>query len=261
MAEAATAGFPTFESFKSWFEEKTSSHPFKTGERMGRFYDDFFQGKVAVEFLREYACQYYIFIQLTNANVTWALLNHVDLWRRHPDLYNIVAAKIGSELCDPAPGGHGRTYIKYAQYLGLKREDLLFARPIPEIEIQFNTALAYRTQRPAQTAVRWMLEGFVGYFVKRWRDTLRDRYGFPDDVLEYFDLHIAADLGEHGPEGEMLLKKLYGLGLVEEADYPGMLLQVERAVAGTRPGSQTFSWQEVLYERYTLNSLQSHGAN
>jgi len=40
---------------------------------------------------------------------------------------------------------------------------------------------------------------------------------------------------------------------VEEADYPGMRLQVERAVAGTRPGSQTFSWQDVLYERYLQN--------
>ena len=242
--------FPTFASFKVWFDEKTQAHPFKTGRGMGRFYDDFFLGQVSLDFLKEYARQYYIFIQMTNANVTWALLNHLDLWRRYPDLYNIVAAKIGSELCDPGPGGHGRTYVKYARYLGLKDEELLHARPIPEIEFQFNTALLYRTQSPAQTAVRWMLEAFVGYFVKRWRDTLHDRYGFPDGVLEYFDLHVQADLEEHGPEGEMLLAKLYGLGLVREQDYPGMRLQVERAVEGTRPGSQTFSWQDALYERY-----------
>ncbi len=32
--------FPTFESFKSWFDEKTKNHPFKTGKERGRFYDD-----------------------------------------------------------------------------------------------------------------------------------------------------------------------------------------------------------------------------
>ncbi len=244
------AKFSTFESFKSWFAAKTESHPFKTGVGMGRFYDEFFLGRVPAEFLKEYAKQYYIFIQMTNANVTWALLNHLDLWRRHPDLYSIVAAKIGSELCDPAPGGHGRTYLKYARYLGLKDEELRHSRPIPEIEFQFNGALAYRSQSPAQTAVRWMLEAFVGYFVKRWRDTLHDRYDFPDDVLEYFDIHIQADLEEHGPEGEMLLAKLYRLGLVHEEDYSGMRMQVERAVEGRRPGSQTFSWQDALYDRY-----------
>jgi hypothetical protein len=51
--------FPTFKSFKSWFDEKTKSHPFKTGKERGRFYDDFAQGKVPRDFLKEYAKQYY----------------------------------------------------------------------------------------------------------------------------------------------------------------------------------------------------------
>lgn len=242
--------FPTFESFQVWFHEKTQDHPFKTGRGLGRFYQDFLDGKVPFEFLKEYAKQYYIFIQMTNASVTWTLLNYLDLWRRHPDLYDIVAAKIGSELSDPAPGGHGRTYIKYARYIGVRDEELVNSRPIPELEVAFNSALVYRSQSPAQTAVRWMLEGFVGYILKHWRDALHKKYGIPDDILEYFDLHVEADLGEHGPEGEMMLQKLYKLGMVEEEDYAGMRGQVERSIEGSHRGSQFASWPDVLYGRY-----------
>lgn len=242
--------FPTFESFKVWFSDKTKDHPFKTGRNLGRFYHDFLGGEVPREFLKEYAKQYYIFIQMTNANVTWTLLNYIDLWRRHPDLYEIVAAKMGSELSDPAPGGHGRTYLKYARYIGVKDEELFNSRPIPELEVAFNSALAYRSQSPAQTAVRWMLEGFVGYILGHWRNTLHEKYEIPDDALEYFDLHVEADLEEHGPEGEMMLQKLYKLGLVTEEDYGGMRGQVERSVEGARRGSQFASWPDVLYSRY-----------
>ena len=236
-------GFSNFESFKAWFEEATKDHPFKTGRQLGRFHQDFSAGKVPRKFLQEYAKQYYIFIQMTNAYVTYTLLNYIDLWRKHPDLYEIVAAKMGSELSDPAPGGHGRTYLKYAHFLGVKDEELLNSRPIPELEVAFNSALVYRSQSPAQTAVRWMLEGFVGYFLKHWRDTLHGKYGIPDDALEYFDLHVAADLGEHGPEGAMMLEKLYKLGMVREEDYPGMRGQVERRTERT-------SWADVLYSRF-----------
>jgi hypothetical protein len=69
-------------------------------------------------------------------------------------------------------------------------------------------------------------------------------------MLEYFDIHVAADLEEHGPEGEMLLAKLYGLGLVKEEDYPGMRIQVERAVQGDTLASRTSSWPETLYQSY-----------
>jgi pyrroloquinoline quinone (PQQ) biosynthesis protein C len=122
------------------------------------------------------------------------------------------------------------------------------------MEIAFNSALVYRSQSPAQTAVRWMLEGFVGYLLKHWRDTLHEKYGIPDDALEYFDLHVEADLGEHGPEGEMMLEKLYKLGMVREEDYAGMRGQVERSVDGTaRGGSQFSSWPDVLYAGYSAS--------
>ncbi len=255
--ESAELKFSTFESFKGWFDDTTQEHPFKTGHKLGRFYQEFFAGKVPVDFLREYVKQYYIFIQMTNASVTWALVNHIDLWRRNPDLYDIVASKMGSELADPAPGGHGRTYLKFTRYLGVADEALRSARPIPETEAAFNTAQVYRSQSPVQTAVRWMLEGFVGYILKHWRDTLHTKYGVPDEMLEYFDLHVEADLREHGPEGALMLQKLYTLGIVKETDYAGMRMQVERLVTSHR-GSQFSSWPDVLYERYVQENSPVH---
>ncbi len=52
--------FSTFESFRGWLHEKTANHPFKTGRNRGGFRDDFAQEKVPIDFLKEYAKQYYI---------------------------------------------------------------------------------------------------------------------------------------------------------------------------------------------------------
>src|SRR5688500_2218727 len=163
--------FPTFESYRDWFDEKTREHPLKTG-KLGRFYDDFSQGKTPNGLLREYAKQYYIFIQMTNASGAWTLVRHLDLWRKHPDLYDIVAAKMGEELADPGPGGHGRTCLKYARDLGMKDDELFQAKPLPEIGVRFNQIGSNRSSGPVHTAVSWMLEGFVGFDLKFWRDTL-----------------------------------------------------------------------------------------
>ena len=249
--EARGLKFPTFESFKAWFDEKTKDHPLKTG-KLGRLYEEFVQGKVPIGLLQEYAKQYYIFIQMTNAGGTWTLVRHMDLWRKYPDLYDIVACKMGEELADPGPGGHGRTYVKYARYIGLKDEELFNAKPIPEMEVRFNQSGVSRSTRPVMTGVSWMLEGFVGYDLKFWRDTLHKKYGIPDDILEYFDIHVEADLGEHGPMGELLTQRLYKLGLVSEDDHGGMRMRVERAVEGAHPGSQNY-WRDAIYDLYYEN--------
>jgi len=223
-------GFATFESFKTWFDEKTKDHPLKNG-RWGPFTEDFAQGRVPRELLKEYGKQLYIHIQLTNVYTTWLLVSLSRLWLKYPDLYDIIAAKMGSELADPKPGGHGRTFVKFAHSIGLDDEDLFYAKPALDTEARLNR-FVNRVPSPALTAVDWMLEGLVGHFMKVNRDILHDKYGLPDEALEYFDIHIQADLEEHGPEGEMLLERLYKLGLVTEDDYAGMSARVERAIAG-----------------------------
>jgi len=45
--EASDLKFPTFDSFKVWFDEKTIDHPYKTG-KLGDFYEDFVQGKIPI---------------------------------------------------------------------------------------------------------------------------------------------------------------------------------------------------------------------
>jgi hypothetical protein len=248
-------GFSTFESFKAWFDAKTKEHPSKRvftdakSGKLGRFYEDFALGKVPIGFLQEYAKQFYIFAQLTNAHLTWTFVNYIDLWRDHPELYDIAAAKIGEEFADPAPGGHGRTYLKYTRHLGLRDEELFVAKPIAEMESRINVTVGAYRASPAQTAVRWMLEGFAGYHLKFWRDTLHEKYNVPDEALLYYDIHVQADLEEHGPMGDFLLAKLYDLGMVSERDYDGMAVQVERAVGLASPELQ-LNWRDVLYERY-----------
>ena len=147
-------------------------------------------------------------------------------------------------------------YVKFARYIGLKDEDLFYAKPLPEMEARFNQRVhAYRSQRPAELAVSWMLEGFAGYSLERQRGILHQKYGVPDDLLEYFDVHVQADLEEHGPMGEMLLARLYNLGLVTEEDYGGMANYVEKHAEGSQRGGAN-SWQEVIYDNYYANHPQ-----
>ncbi len=94
------------------------------------------------------------------------------------------------------------------------------------------------------------MEGFVGYAMKTRAKILREKYRLPDEALKFFDMHVQADMEEHGPEGEDLLKRLYELDLVKQDDYEGMERQVELALDGTQPGNQGFSWQNVLYEQF-----------
>ncbi len=39
---------------------------------------------------------------MTNANVSWMLINYLDLWRHPPELYNIVATKWEVSCATPA---------------------------------------------------------------------------------------------------------------------------------------------------------------
>ncbi|NIO07154.1 MAG: hypothetical protein GTO40_03835, partial [Deltaproteobacteria bacterium] len=75
----------------------------------------------------------------------------------------------------------------FARHLGLKDEELIYAKPIPEMEIRWlSVSSTYRAHRPTVIAVGWIMEGFVGYDMKLWRDTLHNRYGIPDEFLEFF---------------------------------------------------------------------------
>ncbi len=247
--ESSDLKFPTFESFKVWFDEKTKDHPYKTG-MPGQFYEEFVHGKMPMGLLREHAKQFYVYIQMINVNLPWIPLRYIGLWRSYPELYDLVAAKIGEELADPVPGGHGRTYLKYARYIGLKDEDLFFAKPTVEMETMlFNRIDTYDSARLPQLAVGWMMEGFAGYHLKLWRDTLHDKYNVPDDILEFFDIHVRADLEEHGPMGELLLARLYKLGLVMEQDYRMMQRRVERSVGRARGGTMSY-WADSIHKRY-----------
>ena len=48
----------------------------------------------------------------------------------------------------------------------------------------------------------------------------------------------------------MMLEKLYKVGLVSEDDQEAMRTQVERNVEGAQPGSQTYTWADILYDRF-----------
>lgn len=247
--ESSNLKFPTFDSFKIWFDERTKDHPYKTGQ-MGIFYEYFVQGKIPLGLLREHAKQFYVYIQMININLPWTPLRQIGIWRDYPQIYDLIAAKIGEELSEPVPGGHGRTFLKYARHIGLTDEELFYAKPSTELETMlFNRIDTYDAPSPAQIAVGWMMEGFAGYHLMLWRDTLHEKYNIPDEFLEFYDLHVKADLEEHGPMGEMLLLKLYELGLVKEEDYGIMKARVERSIGRARSGTMSF-WTDSIYKKY-----------
>ncbi len=83
-------------------------------------------------------------------------------------------------------------WIKFGIALGLAREEIVAARPHPEIEL-LNEALLSEVRLAVSLPVRDLLDATLeSAFYQVWGETLERRLGLPHDALDYF-WAVAAD--------------------------------------------------------------------
>lgn len=103
---------------------------------------------------------------------------------------------------------HRDLYIEFGRVLGLSREALDSAEPLPETAALLNWREVLFTQHPwieAMAAQGYALEGTAAERMKRIVRGLRDRYEFPKEGMGYWTVHIEVE-DEHGSVGEVAVQ-------------------------------------------------------
>ena len=90
------------------------------------------------------------------------------------------------------------------------------------------------------------LESQVPMFYRKQIIPLREEYGFSEDEIEFFDLHITSDV-VHGERGYQIV--------LECADTPELQ---QRCLLFVRWGAEMrFSYTQALYDTYVANDLNT----
>jgi pyrroloquinoline-quinone synthase len=136
------------------------------------------------------------------------------LYARCPDDYEIEKHLL-ENLIEEGTGqvsgsaSHRDLFIDFAAALGLNREALDLAEPLPETSAVLDWREVLFAQRPwieAMAAQGYALEGTAAERMKRIVKGLRTHYEIPQQAMGYWRVHIEVE-DEHGSIGEVAVEK------------------------------------------------------
>ena len=164
------------------------------------FYQTWNMGKLSQEALREYAKQYYHFVQAFPTFLSATHANTPQLSVRQELLENLIEEERGE-------GNHPGLWIKFAKSLGVSESDAVNTELLPE------TAEAIKTLRSITrdgsylegVAALYAYESQIPEVAKVKIDGLKQFYGIHDDVaLSFFTVHQEADIYHSAGEKNIL---------------------------------------------------------
>lgn len=152
------------------------------------FYERWQKGKVSQDVMREYAKQYYAYESKLPAFLTSALTHLED-----GPAKDAVAANLADESGMPEP--HPELWLRFAEGLGVSREDVLSAQLTPRT-INLVETYASLCERGAEEALAalYAYEAQFAAIAKTKGDGLREFYEMTDEeALKFFDVHATLD--------------------------------------------------------------------
>lgn len=152
------------------------------------FYQRWQKGKVPIEVLEEYAKQYYAYELALPSFLENALTHLSDGPAR-----NAVAENLADELGNPEP--HAELWIRFAESLGLSRDEVRTAVPLPRTRNLVATYDSLCSRGPEEAlGALYAYESQFSEVARTKADGLRRFYGVEDDkALEFFDWHSQLD--------------------------------------------------------------------
>src|ERR1051325_10044616 len=131
----------------------------------------------------------------------------VGFFKRHPELEDMVAQKIGEEFTTPGLGGHARVLLKLGAALGVSREEMIECELIPEARGLVDFFVRSWIDVPlAECYAIHLEEEIFGHIAADYRAGL-PKYGLSKEQMEYFKIHEEADLSEeHGGTNQRILE-------------------------------------------------------
>jgi pyrroloquinoline-quinone synthase len=104
---------------------------------------------------------------------------------------------------------HPAIFRAFGRALGLSDEEMEAAEPIPEVQAFIDRHEVVAKNRPFWEGIAGVTIGLEGQVPKtfgRIITALRERYGFSDDAIEFFIVHLTAD-SEHSGSGFDIIRR------------------------------------------------------
>jgi pyrroloquinoline-quinone synthase len=158
----------------------------------------------------------------------------------------VLISESGEELAGGRYPSHPELWLRFAEGLGLKREEVMKSEPSPLMQVVLD-AERYKSMKqsvgdlPANLRVGEKINAVVHPI---WAEALRDKYHVPVAALEFFTAHGEADQ-DHGKLGEQIV---LGRAVTQEA---------QRAIWLHLKKSQGKQW--VTYDAFYQAALQAEG--
>ena len=152
------------------------------------FYTAWTNGTLSMEALRGYAGQYYRHVLSFPTYLSAVHSETPDLETRQYLLENLIDEERGSE-------NHPELWLRFAEGIGCKREDVRAAAPLPETAACDETFRHLASSGPgAGLAALYAYESMVPAVAESKIDGLQRHYGIDDDgTLRFFTVHLEVD--------------------------------------------------------------------
>jgi len=156
------------------------------------FYTAWQKGELTVDALRGYACQYYQHVLAFPKYVSGTHANCDDLADRQELLENLREEEEG-------PNNHPELWLRFGEALGLTREDMINAEPLPETVALDETYKRITKDAPFVSGISalYAYESQVPEVAGTKMHGLKEFYGITDkQQLKFFIVHKSLDV-EH----------------------------------------------------------------
>lgn len=153
------------------------------------FYQSWSAGTLSLRALQEYSKQYYRHVEAFPTYVSAVHANCPSLPIRQQLLENLIDEERGTE-------NHPELWLRFAEALGVQRDDVLFSAPLPETTalVQTFRTLTRESSYLAGTAALLAYEAQVPEVAEAKIAGLRQFYGVNDQRgLAFFQVHLQAD--------------------------------------------------------------------
>ena len=182
------------------YEKEIKSHP---------FFKELRAGTLEREHLRFWIKNWYAFALEVNTGMATVYHQFVGFFKRHPELEDMIAQKIGEEFTTPALGGHARMLLRLGKALGVEPREMIEAELIPEARGLVDFFVRSWIDVPlAECYAIHLEEEIFGFISQDFRTNLLQHYGLHLEDIQYFRVHEEADLSEeHGGTNQRILEK------------------------------------------------------
>ncbi len=180
---------------------------YKNEVKPSPFFTDLRAGTLSRPRLQGWIKNWYSFALEVNTGMATVYHQFVGFFKRHPELENRIAQKIGEEFTTPAIGGHARMLPVLGKALGVSADEMIECELIPEARGLVDFFVRSWIDIPlAECFAVHMEEEIFGFISRDFRQSL-PKYGVTDDDMKYFRVHEEADLDEdHGGTNQAILE-------------------------------------------------------